>query len=102
DGIRDFHVTGVQTCALPIFPSKTLPERCSADSRSVFEGMVPVLTLAPPRTGSRSMMATRLPKYAACAAPFSPAGPEPITIKSYKIGRASGRGRGEMWGGAWG
>src|SRR5690606_39488793 len=21
DGIRDFHVTGVQTCALPIFPS---------------------------------------------------------------------------------
>src|SRR5690606_10060304 len=22
DGIRDFHVTGVQTCALPIFPGK--------------------------------------------------------------------------------
>src|SRR5690606_8524350 len=23
DGIRDFHVTGVQTCALPIYPTKT-------------------------------------------------------------------------------
>src|SRR5690606_41150234 len=28
DGIRDFHVTGVQTCALPILPlGKLLPER---------------------------------------------------------------------------
>src|SRR5207302_5215478 len=25
DGIRDFHVTGVQTCALPIFPIKFTP-----------------------------------------------------------------------------
>src|SRR5436309_15687400 len=24
DGIRDFHVTGVQTCALPIFPRRPL------------------------------------------------------------------------------
>src|SRR5438105_4324088 len=61
------------------------PERCSADSRSVFDGIVPVLTLAPPRTGSRSTMATRLPKYAACAAPFSPAGPEPMTMRSYIV-----------------
>src|SRR5579864_1700704 len=37
---------------------------------------------APPTTDSRSISATRLPKYAACAAPFSPAGPEPITTKS--------------------
>src|SRR5690606_39547480 len=29
DGIRDFHVTGVQTCALPIFPS-SVPERRGA------------------------------------------------------------------------
>ena len=59
------------------------PERCSADSRRVLDGMVPVFTHAPPSSGSRSMSATRLPKYAACAAPFSPAGPEPITTKSY-------------------
>src|SRR5690606_41135810 len=26
DGIRDFHVTGVQTCALPISPLAPLPE----------------------------------------------------------------------------
>src|SRR5690606_39745270 len=25
DGIRDFHVTGVQTCALPIFRKQSLP-----------------------------------------------------------------------------
>ena len=30
----------------------------------------------------RSIRATLLPKYAACAAPFSPAGPEPITTRS--------------------
>src|SRR5690606_3169311 len=24
DGIRDFHVTGVQTCALPIFPNQAI------------------------------------------------------------------------------
>src|SRR5690606_15228862 len=27
DGIRDFHVTGVQTCALPIFEVKTVDPR---------------------------------------------------------------------------
>src|SRR5690606_6340334 len=27
DGIRDFHVTGVQTCALPIWPPGALPDR---------------------------------------------------------------------------
>src|SRR5580700_4266903 len=36
---------------------------------------------APPRR-PRSINATCLPKYAACAAAFSPAGPEPITIRS--------------------
>jgi hypothetical protein len=61
------------------------PESASADSRSVFEGIVPVLTQAPPRIGSRSMRATLLPNHAACAAPFSPAGPEPITMRSYMV-----------------
>src|SRR5690606_40753498 len=35
DGIRDFHVTGVQTCALPIFPVGRFPRaetaRCFPD-----------------------------------------------------------------------
>src|SRR5690606_40550462 len=29
DGIRDFHVTGVQTCALPICASTSSPVPCS-------------------------------------------------------------------------
>src|SRR5690606_40872549 len=32
DGIRDFHVTGVQTCALPIFSSFA---RCPVSSRTL-------------------------------------------------------------------
>src|ERR1051325_10865685 len=36
----------------------------------------------PPGLGARSMTATRLPKYAACAPAFSPPGPQPMTIKS--------------------
>src|SRR5690606_39677691 len=27
DGIRDFHVTGVQTCALPIYPASAIDGR---------------------------------------------------------------------------
>src|SRR5690606_39782468 len=30
DGIRDFHVTGVQTCALPIFSSLVIPLQSKA------------------------------------------------------------------------
>ena len=33
----------------------------SADSRSVFDGTVPVLIPAPPSTGARSISATRFP-----------------------------------------
>src|SRR5229473_2841045 len=36
----------------------------------------------PPMCSARSMTATRLPKYAAWAPPFSPAGPQPITMRS--------------------
>src|SRR5438552_17803196 len=65
-------------------PREAMPVSASALSRSVFEGSVPVLVQAPPRWGAAfSIIAVRLPKYAACAAPFSPAGPLPITIKSY-------------------
>src|SRR5205807_6924745 len=35
DGIRDYKVTGVQTCALPILPSTGWPDAwCSAGSRA--------------------------------------------------------------------
>src|SRR5690606_42089669 len=36
DGIRDFHVTGVQTCALPIFIAPdSSPARCPTAGRSM-------------------------------------------------------------------
>src|SRR5690606_40120088 len=34
DGIRDFHVTGVQTCALPISLSRASSRRCTKASTS--------------------------------------------------------------------
>src|SRR5690606_41518179 len=45
DGIRDFHVTGVQTCALPI-----CPPRCGRDDEEGRVGRRP-LALAPHRGG---------------------------------------------------
>src|SRR5690606_9735064 len=51
-GIRDFHVTGVQTCALPISPRRRTPPR-SARSRSVAiarRGELPPTGPTPPPT----------------------------------------------------
>ncbi len=45
-----------------------------------------MLAPAPPTIGLRSMIAARLPNAAAAAAALSPAGPEPITIRSYEVG----------------
>src|SRR5436309_13290819 len=43
DGIRDFHVTGVQTCALPIsaslFAAHTLPARAPARGSAALRGL---------------------------------------------------------------
>src|SRR5690606_39970497 len=45
DGIRDFHVTGVQTCALPISASLTVQENADPDVvrdlQSFFERVAP-------------------------------------------------------------
>ncbi len=54
----------------------------SAVSRRVLLGRVPVLALAPPTIELFSTIAARLPKRAAAAAALSPAGPEPITMRS--------------------
>src|SRR5690606_40771357 len=35
DGIRDFHVTGVQTCALPIWPQATVQVQNTRFTRAV-------------------------------------------------------------------
>src|SRR6266404_2936190 len=52
-------------------------------SRIVLLGIVPVWTDTPPIMTVRSIMATRLPTFAAAMAPFWPAGPLPITTRSY-------------------
>ena len=55
------------------------PVRYNAASRRVFDGTHALIAAAPPGRALRSTIATRLPKYAAWAAPFSPAGPVPMT-----------------------
>src|SRR5690606_38395661 len=39
DGIRDFHVTGVQTCALPISSTERKPKPCSCSRKAVWPSM---------------------------------------------------------------
>src|SRR5271167_4587377 len=51
-------------------------------SRTLLLGIVPVCTQTPPIISVRSMTATRLRSLAAQMAPFWPAGPLPITIRS--------------------
>src|SRR5690606_41009206 len=67
DGIRDFHVTGVQTCALPIW---SRPVRPSARSRT-----------------DRTVHASHRPRPDPCAAGWRATAPAP------GIGRASCRER---------
>src|SRR5690606_41024441 len=90
DGIRDFHVTGVQTCALPILPAMS-----ASKTRSRLAGINPrpassfVASLLPPKM-SWSMLA------AGRAAPvFSALATEPrwCTVIWTQIGRASCRER---------
>src|SRR5580693_7149429 len=49
----------------------------------VLEGMVPVLMHTPPTMERASTTTTRLPNLAAATAARCPAGPEPITTRSY-------------------
>src|SRR5690606_41016637 len=55
DGIRDFHVTGVQTCALPISPPVPDVSRSAGLKPPVFSGHHPrpfPPTAVPPEKGS--------------------------------------------------
>src|SRR5262249_16709133 len=54
-------------------------------SRSVLLGIVPVCTHTPPIVRFRSTMATFLRSLAAQIAPFWPAGPLPMTTRSYSM-----------------
>src|SRR5436309_6303103 len=50
DGIRDFHVTGVQTCALPIFPATSVPSNRSIATIPVGEVTLISVSHSPPIT----------------------------------------------------
>src|SRR5207302_10257541 len=75
DGIRDFHVTGVQTCALPI--SRTAPENSSTQRNHE--------TSWPPAKGNCSTASICQTAWGCCAACRCAAG--------LQIGRASCRER---------
>src|SRR5690606_39454389 len=47
DGIRDFHVTGVQTCALPIYPDR--PSAVKPELSETHSRFLPVPTKTPRR-----------------------------------------------------
>src|SRR5690606_40245194 len=93
DGIRDFHVTGVQTCALPIFLQCADGPRAAGAHRSA--------PARAPRTAvstdgdagdvheagaERGRLVSKSGEWLGCATP--------------EIGRASCRGRGEVSRGA--
>ena len=73
---------------------RVIPRKKSALSRSVFDGIVPQFTRAPPTTGARSTRATRFCALAAWMAARSPPGPPPrtTTSKSEELGGGVTRG----------
>src|SRR5690606_40187694 len=91
DGIRDFHVTGVQTCALPISLVTALVVLPTASRASVvlrtslsmllISAMPPALSV----TGPKASRATTTPASASM-----------VVTAMAKIGRASCRERGEV------
>src|SRR5690606_40159904 len=83
DGIRDFHVTGVQTCALPIWATICRTSRSWSWSAST-------KACSPPTSA-----AARSSRNCWCRWPAAPVAPT-------EIGRASCRERVENWGGAGG
>src|SRR5690606_40807052 len=96
DGIRDFHVTGVQTCALPIWPSSMLRSLVRRLIKVVLwlvlasAVLVLLLRWVPP-PGTALMLERKIESWQSG---------EPIDLERswLKIGRASCRERAEMEG----
>src|SRR5207253_6204761 len=88
DGIRDGHVTGVQTCALPIYPTKVIMPPIAN-----IIGMVPKISASIPAnsTGKSERPAIVTPRTEKTL-PLSSLGEfSPRTVCEGKIGRASCR-----------
>src|SRR5207302_5033724 len=88
DGIRDFHVTGVQTCALPIYRPR--------DGRGRFRLVRPDPRTPRDRPGPSSDELPRLVPLPSTFTPFVGCKPSPgfvlgVSCSAAKIGRASCR-----------
>src|SRR5262249_58920495 len=94
DGIRDWSVTGVQTCALPISSARVASHR-TARAAVARRGRLDVRHGRPlpsrPRLHRTSTGTSRLQAAAVVS---------PDVSRSLEIGRASWRGRVVNWGGA--
>src|SRR5205085_4298592 len=93
DGIRDLTVTGVQTCALPIFRQKANCQAChgwAGDGRKMDEQMPDGANLRQTRLDRAALIMT-----IKCGLPGT--GMPPFDRFAYsEIGRASCRERGEI------
>src|SRR5690606_41033971 len=69
DGIRDFHVTGVQTCALPIYGTRGPPLRRSRSRSPEPPLLRATLRLCPKEVWAKSIMRTGCPDRAASEVP---------------------------------
>src|SRR5690606_40201742 len=74
DGIRDFHVTGVQTCALPISPC-TAPRRWAATASSCAASSIPRYATRWPYVYSRNSVIIWTYKEGLAVAGLDPAAP---------------------------
>src|SRR5690606_41096688 len=95
DGIRDFHVTGVQTCALPIF---TL-----APEAMTLEGITVNAPRPPPGNAQAGEQSTSLPQELLSRLPLPDLDPATLALLAAgvvgtEIGRASCREREEHGG----
>src|SRR5690606_40484383 len=94
DGIRDFHVTGVQTCALPILVIRTREYLCGV--MPIEDALVMILLRFPQEVVApdafelpgRSLASHRISSREVAMA-------EQLVESMTEIGRASGRERGE-------
>src|SRR5690606_39608347 len=92
DGIRGFHVTGVQTCALPIFVIDEVHHIAAASYRAVLEYFTPTILLGLTATPERHDGSDILADFGGVIAAEIRL---PEAINRRQIGRASGRERGE-------
>src|SRR5690606_40946830 len=93
DGIRDFHVTGVQTCALPIYASRAAKKRSRRLSRRTYAIRKRLITRRRRRGSAHASRALSARAFAAC----SPIPSAPIVSRSYWLIRSEERRVGKEW-----